>query len=398
MPRKGKRIRVAENVFDDASGRAIIYRDPVTKKQKELRADHGTPISAMRQRVEDALAQRGSGAPAPKGSLGEAVNRLEAIEQRIPGWVERRSELRAWCRATIDGRPLGDHSLAAIDEQTIRTVVNDWTGRVAPKTIRQRLWTLKHLFKVLHGAKAPTPADDIKPPSKVRRVPTFIDPQHVIDVYANLRAMEERGILRDGKTRARFMVRASTGRRPAEIMRAQPADVQIARREWRVRDAKGGWSEGVYLNAEMIAAWQAFADANAWGYFNTGAFMNTIRSAGWNPNDDPYTRAYELRHNVGIALSDAGIDLADISGALGHKNLETTRRTYVPIRNARMQRASEAIDGRFHGWTVPAAVPATRVPHIGNARKSVGKPAPATMGLKKRNAQGKKGRKRGGSA
>ena len=54
------------------------------------------------------------------------------------------------------------------------------------------------------------------------------------------------------------MVRASTGRRPAEIMRARPDDVDLGQRIWRVRDAKGGWSEGLFLNDDMLIAWMTF--------------------------------------------------------------------------------------------------------------------------------------------
>jgi integrase len=174
------------------------------------------------------------------------------------------------------------------------------------------------------------------------------------------------------------MVRASTGKRPSEIMRAQPSDVNLQRREWRVRDGKGGWSEGLYLNDEMRDAWKVFIKADAWGSFRTGSMMNTLRSAGWQPHGDAFTRAYELRHSAGIALSDAGIDLSDISGFLGHTDLRTTRQTYVPIRQARMQRASEALNGRFGGWIVPAAVPATGVDARGLTGRSVGTPAGTT--------------------
>lgn len=170
-----------------------------------------------------------------------------------------------------------------------------------------------------------------------------------------------------GTSRPCFMVRASTGKRPSEIMRAQPSDVDLARREWRVRDGKGGWGEGLYLNADMLAAWRTFADADAWGYFDTSAHARLLQSAGW-PAD---VRPYELRHSTGIALTDAGIDLADISAFLGHSDLRTTRRTYVPIRQARMQRASEVLDGRF-GWdAVPATVPANELEKVGSSRGNV---------------------------
>lgn len=125
-----------------------------------------------------------------------------------------------------------------------------------------------------------------------------------------------------------------------------------------MRDAKGGWSEGLYLNDDLLTAWTVFIDADAWGYFDTSAHARALHSAGW-PQD---VRPYNLRHSVGIGLSESGVDLADVAGWLGHTDVRTTRSAYVPILNSRMQRAAEAIDGRLSGWKAPpmlAPVPAT---------------------------------------
>jgi integrase len=51
--------------------------------------------------------------------------------------------------------------------------------------------------------------------------------------------------LTDAKTRARFMVIASTGVRPAELKRAESADVDLERKAWIVRTAKGRGAAGV---------------------------------------------------------------------------------------------------------------------------------------------------------
>jgi integrase len=389
MGRRGPRRRIATNVYDDASGRSIIYRDH-DGKQREIRGTHATAISDLRKAVVAELERTsGSGrAVTARGTLAEAVDKWESLERHLASWKERRAELRAWVRE------LGDEQVRAITATDARRVMSQWAeAGIAPKTIRNRRWTLQHLYRVLYGPKTITPVDDVKPPPKTRTIPVMIDPAHVLQVYANLLTMERKGILHDAKTRARFMVRASTGKRPSEIMRAQPSDVNLQRREWRVRDGKGGWSEGLYLNDEMLAAWKVFVKADAWGSFRTGSMMNTLRSAGWQPHGDAFTRAYELRHSAGIALSDAGIDLSDISGFLGHTDLRTTRQTYVPIRRARMQRASEALEGRFGGWTVPAAVPASGVDSRGLTGGNVGTPAGTTKRPKQAVSSMKKGGK-----
>jgi hypothetical protein len=61
-------------------------------------------------------------------------------------------------------------------------------------------------------------------------------------------------------------------------MRAQPADVRLDRREWRV----GGWSEGLYLNDEMLSARQLFIDADFWGEWRPARWHGLSgRRAGW---------------------------------------------------------------------------------------------------------------------
>lgn len=127
--------------------------------------------------------------------------------------------------------------MTALTSMMVRTVISEWSqAGVAPKTIRQRLWSLKHLYKLLRGPDAETPCDHIAPPALARRIIVPTPAALVLAVYKNLLAMEAAGkhrpveglsILRDAKTRARFMVRASTGRRPCEIMRAEPGDVDL---------------------------------------------------------------------------------------------------------------------------------------------------------------------------
>ena len=191
----------------------------------------------------------------------------------------------------------------------------------------------------------------------MRRVINPTSPAIILAVYAQLLEFERTGRLHDAKTRGRYMVRAASGRRPCEIMRAQPDDVDLDTRLWRVRDAKGGWSEGLYLNDDLLIAWRVFAQAQAWGPFNTGSHAEVLRAAGWPSERDDRgryrSRPYNLRHSVGMALSEQGVDLADVGGWLGQTDLRTTRGAYVPILKSRMQRSAEAIDGRLSGWQVP---------------------------------------------
>jgi integrase len=359
MPRRGTRKRLGLGLYEDLTGRSAVALG------KEKRFPPRTPLAEMRAwQVWIRQSLRGSGRPsAPRGTLADAVDHWASLEQHLASWRERRAELRAWVRL------YGDRRLSSLTSDDVRAAMGTWTrDGIAPKTIRNRLWSLKHLYAVIVGP-GETPVDHVDPPAKVRTVITPVSPQTILNVYAKLVEFERTGRLRDAKTRARYMVRAATGRRPSEIMRAQPDDVDLGQRTWRVRDGKGGWSEGLYLNDDMLIAWMVFAQADAWGPFATDSMAAVLRAAGWPQG----VRPYALRHSVGIEISERGIDLADVGGWLGHTSVQTTRSAYVPILNSRMQRIATAIDGRLAGWTVPSSVPGSDVEIPGKTGKSAAK-------------------------
>lgn len=310
--------------------------------QKERRFVPGTParvIKAWKADMESKLRKRH---PQPErgaksATLAADAERYYPLIKHLADWVSRRSEIRAWLRTSLGA--MHRHMITASDVQRVRGVwVQD--GRAA-KTINNRVTALRDLYHQLDGPDAPTPCDSIQP-LKPTKVPIQSITADVVNrVVANLAASEAMHAKQD---RARLMVLATTGKRPCEVERAEPGDVDISRRVWITRDAKHGFSPGIYLNDEMLIAWQAFIDAKAWGQF-PDHFPRRLRIAGWPEG----VRVYNLRHTVWIAASERGADLADIQAGAGHKHMSTTRLHYVPVLNTRMQRMSESLNGRF-GW------------------------------------------------
>lgn len=297
---------------------------------------------------------------APTGTLAkDAIDYYPQIRS-MADWRARRSEIRAWI-AKLGDKPRNQITRADILRARAEwlTETNPRTKRpTTPKTCNCRVSALRHLYHALDGDDAPTPCDGIKPLTVHKTPPRFVTPAEINAVLQRLAENAAQPTVRfDGdKTRARLMVLATTGKRPSELMRAQPGDVDLRRRVWVARDGKGGFSPGVYLNDEMVAAWEAFMAADAWGRFDTSAFARTLRSAGWPDG----VRPYNLRHSIGIALSEMGTDLADIQQHMGHRRMETTRRHYVPVLNSRMESLSRILEGRF-GWRrtmLPADKPA----------------------------------------
>ena len=263
--------------------------------------------------------------------------------QGLTSWKSRQSELRAWAAL------FGQKRRTQITEETVRTAVTTWRtkGRnvgtddapkwkpYAVRTCEHRVAALRHLYHVLDGNDFPTPCDAITfelPQPKPVYVPT-----------ATILTVLDR--LTDVKTKARLMVLAATGVRPAELMRAQPEDVDLVHGIWWIRPAKGGERPPLYLNPDMRAAIEAFRDAGAWGPYDTSTHAKLLYAAGW-----PRTvRPYAVRGTFGMELSKRGADLADIQQLMGHRDQKTTRAYYVPPEQSRLAAASRSIGKRF-GW------------------------------------------------
>jgi len=244
----------------------------------------------------------------------------------------------------------------------------DQTPRgVSAKTINDRVHALARMYRCLDGRKAWTPCDDLDDLEVHRSPIQFVDDAVIRRVDLKLQEMELADPRRSKKTRARHRVLMSTGRRPSELMRAEPGDVDLQRRVWLPRDGKGGFSPGIYLNDDILPAWELFIEVDAWGWFSTQKHAQRLRKAGWPEDIDPY----QGRHTVGITLSERGIDLDDVGGMLGHKRRETTRKHYVPVLNSRMQKASEALNGRFAGWPTVQTGVQTKEPELDGMRRNL---------------------------
>lgn len=325
--------------------------------QKERRYTPLTPARVIKKWKEDTERQLRARIPAASdravvlGTLKADAFRYYPLIRSLADWVTRRSEIRAWLPA------LGDRYRSDLTREDILRVRGAWKAAgVAHRTINNRVSALKDLYKKLDGDDAPTPCDHVTMLPPPRTPMQRISPETINTVLANLltrATATEKGrpckhALQD---RARLMVLASTGKRPCEVERALPMDVNLEQRVWNVRDAKGGWSEGVYLNAEMLLAWETFFAVKAFGEFPPH-FARRLREAGWPAG----VRVYNTRHTTWITASERGADLSDVQAGAGHRNIRTTREHYVPVLNSRMQRLSELLDNRF-GWQGAAGSP-----------------------------------------
>lgn len=281
----------------------------------------------------------------------------------VVDWKTRRSELEAWLALYRD-RPRWTLTL-----DDVRAAVKTWQteGRLlrivdgkevrrpyAAWTIRHRVNALRDLYHALDGADEPTPCDGLQLPRPPQTTPVFVTPKTILRVAAKLKeiathpyrkkrkGLNVRAEIR--KTRARFLVLATTGARPIEVMRTERADVSLEQRLWSIRTAKGGVGRVLRLNTpEMLRAWRAFIAADAWGFYDRTRHARRLRQAGWPTG----VRPYALRGTWGMEISRRGADLADIQQLMGHADLETTRAYYVPAEASRLAAATKATAGRL---------------------------------------------------
>lgn len=366
---RGRRVRLEQGLYADSSGLSAVVK--VGRVQREKRFPDDTDLAELRrwrsQTRTELLDERQSQATQradPRGFARSAAAYLKRRKGR-PGQKSDRSHLKAWIAVLGATRR---HLVTRVD---VERAITDWRNLgKSESTIRHRVRVLRELYQSLDGKDVAHPARGLVLPRAARPAPIPV-PRSTIQAVAESLEVGLRHAKGYGDdptlSRARFLVYATTGQRPSQIGRAKPGDVDLERRVWFVRTAKGGNPIPLPLNDDMVAAWQVFVAANAWGPFSPSALAKVLRRHGWPAGVDPYM----LRHTFAIDLLLSGADLGDVQGLLGHQSIQTTRQYYAPIL---LSRLTKTVAGRRLNLSVPAAgVPAearTGPQKAGQKRKS----------------------------
>lgn len=335
------RHRLAEGCFEDQYGRAAVVK--VGRVQREQRFPPDTALDILKawrvttrsELTEDRAEIESVDGPVPeRGTFASDLTRYEKLITGRASFASDRSHLRAWIPI------IGKQRRTVIRAADLKRGFLIWrTAGKAPRTLRHRLRVIRELWKTLDGAHARPPIKGIKLPSPSPSHPVHVDHTLIRKVAKSLKKGGKEtgtGFGSDSrKAYGRFLVFATTGQRPAQIMRAKLEDVDLKRKIWWVRAAKGGLTVPLPLDAERIDAWKAFIAAKAWGTYDCRSFSKTLRRHGW----PTHIRPYALRSTFAIDHLLAGADLGTVQGLLGHKQIETTRKHYAPVLIARLKTA-----------------------------------------------------------
>lgn len=319
-----ERTRVIEGIYRDGYGLAATVKFAGVQREKRFPPDTSLEtIKSWRLQTRAELDVERPVRPA-RGTLRADGDRFLTRKQGSTAFKADRAHLRAWY-PRFGARRRSEISSDLVQEQIAR-----WrAARVAIRTIRHRCRVLRECYLALDGPRVTHPLVGVTLPKLPPSTPIAVPAETLRTVAKNLKHSGRPDVY------ARFLVRATTGQRPAQIMRATPDDLDLERRVWFVRSAKGGDPIALPLNVDAVKAWKVFIAANAWGPFDTGRDADILRAHGWPKGVRPYV----CRHTFAIDLLLQGVDLGDVQGLLGHRQIQTTRDSYAPILTARLVKA-----------------------------------------------------------
>ncbi|MFD1096096.1 site-specific tyrosine recombinase/integron integrase [Salegentibacter chungangensis] len=188
---------------------------------------------------------------------------------------------------------------------------------------RQCISALMHFFKVFKNTEIDT--DNIERPGKSKYLPGVLSKEEVIDLLRATRNLKHRAIL---------ALIYSSGLRIGELLKLKLSDIDIDRRQVKVKMAKGRKDRYAILADSFIPLLYNYVGTyKPKGYFVEGqsggiytgssirSFLKeSCRRAGITKKVTPHT----LRHSYATHMLENGIDIRYIQELLGHSRPETT--------------------------------------------------------------------------
>jgi site-specific recombinase XerD len=212
----------------------------------------------------------------------------------------------------------------------------------AISTHRQFIGAMKQ-FKAMHQDTAFEVPDSLRPKSS-RFLPVVLSKEEILDILRATRNLKHRLTL--------AMIYAS-GFRISEILNLKLADIDIDRRQIRIRQAKGRKDRYVVLADSILPLLQNYIstyqpkvyliegkDGERYSPESIRSFLRrSCSAAGIRKRVTPHT----LRHSYATHLLESGVDIRYIQELLGHRDPKTTM-IYTHITRKDLRQVSSPLD------------------------------------------------------
>lgn len=304
-----------------------------------------TPLADMRA-WRDTQKKKYRGATATAVAFGFEADVAAYVKlpdiAAMPSIKQRTAHLHLWLDAL--GR---DRARVTITPTEIEAVLQGWLVKLSPVTVDHRRTALLSLFVKLDGADGANPVRATNKPrlpeAEARDVdyPTIA---RILEAMPAERSFKPGAVRRLSFAKLRATVIAYTGIPPASLLKILPADLDFRAATFRSParlKGKGARGRILPLTADGLAAFRAFAAADAYGWFSVGALSHSFKRAVRSvPTAPPAMRLYDLRHSFGAELYRRTGDLATVARFLGHAPGSTVTARYALGANAQVDRAA----------------------------------------------------------
>jgi integrase/recombinase XerD len=216
------------------------------------------------------------------------------------------------------------------------------TKKISPRTIRDKMWTVKRYFRYLkdEGHILADPARDIDIGRHAKDLPRNI-PSH--STLMSLLDQPDTETLKGKRDKAILELLYSTGIRRAELLNLDMYDIDLKGRELFIREGKGKKDRVVPIGAQAAKWLEIYVSITRKRYLRNRRENALFLTANTGERVKRYTledilhdyrtrvkhggaiTSHKIRHACAIGMLRNNADITMIQKLLGHKRLSTTQ-------------------------------------------------------------------------
>ncbi|MEO8483112.1 MAG: tyrosine-type recombinase/integrase [Acidobacteriota bacterium] len=309
---------------------------------------------------------------ATRGTFAADAKRYLASVTALTTFKERARDIGLWIEV------FGTKARDQITSAEIRAQRDRWLTEprgkdrppLSPHTVNLRLRALSNLWTVLDGPRADNPVREVDEAHEPDTGPRDLDYATIRKIFAEMLDIgsPKRGGTRPlhSLTKIRLQVLAYTGLPASQLMRLQPADVDLERGMVAVPSRRKGHGAGsalLPLLPPAIEAFRALASVDGFGPFSTSSMWKSFAIAARRAGVQGAS-PYSLRASFATLAYDVTEDDHLVMALLQHAALKTSHRYRQRALAKVLQRKTEKLG-----------------PHFGSTSTGVERTAPEKTGV-----------------